>query len=40
MYSYKDLEAQIAKAIDKILGMEAFDERKALVSFALAKGAK
>lgn len=40
MYSYKDLEAQIAKAVDKILGMEAFDERKALVSFAIGKGAK
>ena len=40
MYSYKELEAQITKAVDKILGMEAFDERKAIVSFAIAKGAK
>ena len=40
MYSYKDLEPQIAKAVDKILGMEAFDEKKAVVSFGLTKGAK
>lgn len=40
MYSYKDLESHLTKAIDKILSMEAFDDGKSLVSFGADKGAK
>ena len=40
MYSYKDLESKIAKAIDKILSLEVFDSKKSLVTFTTKKGAK
>jgi len=40
MYSFKDFEKPLADAVNKILSLEPFDERKALVTFSVAKGAK
>jgi hypothetical protein len=39
MYTFKDLEPHIVTAVNKILSLEVFDARKALVSFATSKGA-
>ena len=40
MYSFKDLEMHISKAIDKLLSLDPFEEKKAFVSFSTKKGAK
>lgn len=40
MYSYKELEPHMTKAVNKILGLEVFDPRKAFVTFSLKKGAR
>lgn len=40
MYSYKDLEKYLAAGIDKCLGLETFNQNKALATFSTSKGAK
>jgi hypothetical protein len=40
MYSFKDFEKHIQIAVDKVLSMELFDQKKGIVSFAAKKSDK
>ncbi len=40
MYSFKDIEKHIIRAVDKVLSLDPFEESKSFVSFATKKGAK